>query len=254
MNRTRTIRTAALIALPFLLLPAGVWASGAVYESTSDLQWWWVARWSLRAIYCSGALWGWLAGRPRWFYPWLGFAVYEVVATLFGVALYIENGGRFVAVAFATYLAAVLWVGGWLSQRLLAAYAVFPHAALMFQLASYIVAGPMPRELWVGTLLSAAAAPVFAVLFWLAPSAVSRGHGNRVRAAVLYGGVLVCQLFHLIEAGNNGPGSPIITRSMPFSLAVLGWVILSCPLLLPPLIKSVLKMLRILQTGICKQK
>ncbi len=55
MNRTETIRSAALIALPFLLLPAGVWASEAVNESTLDLRWWWVARWSLRAVYCGVA-------------------------------------------------------------------------------------------------------------------------------------------------------------------------------------------------------
>ena len=31
-------------------------------------------RWSLRAVYIGGAYLGWRAGRPRWFYPWLGFA------------------------------------------------------------------------------------------------------------------------------------------------------------------------------------
>ncbi len=124
------------------------------------------------------AVLGRLAGRPFWFYPWLGFAAYEVVATLFWLAFYLENGGRFVTVALATYLGAALWVGGRRSQRLLAAYTVFPHAALTLPLFLVVDDATMLNFAWAGTILSAAAAAVFAVLYWPAPSAVSRGHEN----------------------------------------------------------------------------
>ena len=86
MNGTNTIRTSALLALPFLLLPAGVWLVNTSAEIWQvEVAWfypWQGARWLLRAVYVGGAFMGWRAGRPIWFYPWLGFAVYEVVAVL----------------------------------------------------------------------------------------------------------------------------------------------------------------------------
>lgn len=203
MKRTETIRTAALIALPFLLLPAGVWASEAVYESTSDLQWWWVVRWSLRAIYFGGALWGWLTGRQRWFYPWLGFASYEATAVLlslfssivpdghylfctlaislftFGISaafIPIEAGPSFwprdfllFLLVFAPYLAITLGIGWRRSRRLLAVYTVFPHAALTLPLIIFAERGIFSSEDFVVLLPSAATAALFAVWFsWLA--------------------------------------------------------------------------------------
>ena len=92
MNRTGAIRTATLIALPFLLLPAGIWLGLTAARQFPILDWWGVVRWSVRAVYIGGAYWGWRAGRPRWFYPWLGFAVYEAVATLLSLAVLVMDG------------------------------------------------------------------------------------------------------------------------------------------------------------------
>ena len=92
MNRIGAIRTATLIALPFLLLPAGIWLGLSAARQFPVLDWWGVVRWSVRAVYIGGAYWGWRAGRPRWFYPWLGFAVYEAVATLLSLAVLVMDG------------------------------------------------------------------------------------------------------------------------------------------------------------------
>ena len=50
--------------------------------------------WSLRVIYVGGAFVGWRAGRPPWFYPWLGFASYAAVAALLQFALRIDPRKR----------------------------------------------------------------------------------------------------------------------------------------------------------------
>ncbi len=82
MNRIDAIRTASLIALPFLLLPAAIWLAVEAPAQLPAHEWQQVVRWSLRALYIGGAILGRLAGRPIWFYPRLGFAVYEAVAVL----------------------------------------------------------------------------------------------------------------------------------------------------------------------------
>ncbi len=272
MNRTRTIRTAALIALPFLLLPAGVWASGAVYESTSDLQWWWVARWSLRAIYCSGALWGWLAGRPRWFYPWLGFASYEATAVLlslfssivpdghslfgtlaislftFGISsafIPAEVGPSFwprdfllFLLVFAPYLAITLGIGWRSSRRLLAVYAVFPFAALTLPLLFFVERGNYSSEDYVALLPSAVTAAIFAVWYsWLA-SDESMAQWDWGALLILVHGVLFAAAGLLLGYFLKNP--PLNEIAVLFGLVLptyVGWMILSITLLLPPLLQ-----------------
>ncbi len=258
MNRTESVRTAALIALPFLLLPAGIWLGMTAAGQLPVLDWWWAVRWTLRAVYVGGAVLGWRAGRPRWFYPWLGFAVYEAVATLlwltpFLVSALLDRDHRAVTaflvfalfpLSFTPYFAAVSWVGWRRSQRLLAAYTVFPHAALTLSLFSVVDERAMLESTWVGTLLSAAAAAVFAVLYWPAQSAVSRGHENWVRAAVLFSGVLTCQLFNVIGIGIEFGGA-IDSLVFVIPLTGLGWLILSGPLLLPPILRWLVRVLRV---------
>ena len=257
VDRTDAVRNTVLIALPFLLLPAGIWLGTTAAGQLPVLDWWWVMRWTLRAAYVGGAILGWRLGRPVWFYPWFGFAVYEAVATLLWSTPFLLRGlgdrdnwaGTAIPVfalfllPYAPYFAAVSWVGWRRSQRLLAAYSVFPHAALTLPLFLFVDKMAMLDFAWVETLSSTAAAAVFAVLFWLAPSVVSRAHGNWVRAAVLFGGVLASQLFNAIGVGFEFGG---MTDSLVLLIPLtgLGWLILSGPLLLPPILRRLVRLLR----------
>ena len=194
-------------------------------------------------------------GVRGWFYPWLGFAVYEAVATLLSLAVLVMDGLFFrhngavagylglalFPLAFAPYIAVALWVGWQRSQRLLAAYTVFPHAALTIPLALYVDVGAMLQLTWVGTLLSAVAAALCAVLFWILPSIILPRHENLGRAAVLFGGVLLCQLFSLVSAGILELGGSIVILYLLIPLTGLGWLILSGPLLLPPLLQWLIR-------------
>ena len=225
MNRTYTIRTAALIALPFLLLPAGVWLVNTAAELWhSEVAWfypWQAVRWLMRFAYVGGAFMGWRAGRPIWFYPWLGFAVYELVAVLMLLA-----SGPLVH----------LWVthlGGWphrysgrralyVGRLILAIFCGLPLAgqATIAGAAGGLYRIPLCRiddcplylsavtaENVGGTpggmiqsgmegmpplpqrLLAAVFAAICAVLFWRQPLALSRGRVNGARMVVLFGGV-----------------------------------------------------------------
>ena len=63
MNRYRPTRSTMLIALPYLLLPAGVWlAFWASGQLDPDVEPWWAVRWSLRVVYVGGAFPGMARG------------------------------------------------------------------------------------------------------------------------------------------------------------------------------------------------
>ena len=140
MNRYFRPLPIFLVVLPYMLLPFAVWLAANAPDPLPASQWSQGVRWSLRAIYFGGAFLGWRAGRPNWFYPWLGFAVYGAVAALLQFALRImawgdENsqvlmGIVLIPLAFSPYFVAAIWLGWHRSQRLMAAYTVFPHAAL----------------------------------------------------------------------------------------------------------------------------
>ena len=144
MNGTYTIRTAAFTALPFLLLPFAVWLAANAPDPLPASQWSQGVRWSLRAAYFGGAFLGWRAGRPHWFYSWLGFAVYGAVSALLQFTLSVMTSGNgfsllilgivLIPLAFSPYFVVAIWLGWHRSQRLLAAYTVFPHAALTIPL------------------------------------------------------------------------------------------------------------------------
>ena len=254
MNGTSTIRTAAFIALPFLLLPFAVWLAANAPDPLPASQWSQGVRWSLRAIYFGGALLGWRIGRPRWFYPWLGFAVYSAVAALLQFALRIMTWGDgysllfptivLISLAFSPYFVAAIWLGWQRTQRMLAAYTVFPHAALTIPL-FILVEGETARGDWRGVLLAAAGAAAVANLFW-SPSLTLRRRGKKwVQAALLFGGVLLAQSLFLIGMGYvQDLGSGLRTLAMLIPYGGLGWLILSGPLLLPPLLQWLIRLLR----------
>ena len=151
MKRTLTIHTAVLIALPFMLLPAAYWLAGNALVPASPGTWLQSVIWSLRVIYVGGAFVGWRAGRPHWFYPWLGFASYAAVAALLQLAFRIDPwetvgfspflGFVPILLAFSPYFVTALLVGWRKSRRLLGAYTVFPHAALIIPLFNLVEGG-----------------------------------------------------------------------------------------------------------------
>ena len=254
MIRKDAIRTAALIALPFLLLPAAFWL---LVNSPSPIpagEWSQNVIWSLRAIYFGGAFVGWRAGRPHWFYSWLGFAVYAAVAILLQITFLITGWGDgplmillgliLLPMAFAPYFAAALWLGWHRSQRQLAAYTVFPHAGLTIPLFILVTGGQSPGDL-SGVFLSAVAGAAIATLYWYLPSSFAQGETNWIRTAPLYGGVILAQALFLIGLGYlNDVGRVRDLLAMMTALVSLGWVILSGPLLLPPLVQLVLRALK----------
>ena len=272
MGRAETIRTGAFIALPFLLLPVGVWAAETVNESTLDLQWWRAVRWSLRAVYIGGALWGWLAGRPRWFYPWLGFASYEATVILlllfhgivpdshslfntlvsnlftFGFLALIspfQAGPTFwprdfllFLLVFAPYLTVALGFGWQRSRRLLALYTVFPHAALTLPLFFFAERGALSSSDFVTLLPAAVTAAAVAVFFHRQSSDELSEKWDWVRTSTLYFGVPLSNLGLLL--GFSLVGHPGSFDGAMFALILstyIGWLLLSAPLLLPPLLQ-----------------
>ncbi len=265
MNHIRPTHSATLIALPFLLLPAGIWlAFWAAEQARAGIpvvELWWVARWLLRALYIGGAFLGWRAGRPRWFYPWLGFAVYEAVAILLLPIFRLISGGNgtltlflgfaLLALAFTPYFVAALWLGWQRAQRLLAAYAVFPHAALTLPLFFFVDAGRVSvisQPIGTASFLPAAAAAVVAVFFWrLSPPAFLRGQESLWRGSLLFGGVVLAHLLFLISLSFLEPFTGLGSLLLLIPLTCLGWLILSGPLLLPPLLQWLYRALKVEQ-------
>jgi len=258
MNGTYTFRAAALIALPFLLLPASAWLAVNAPEPLPANVWTQGVLWSLRAIYVAGAFLGWLAGRPRWFYPWLGFAVYAAVAALLQLTIAIMSwgdsrslswlGAFLIPLAFSPYFAAATWLGWQRSQRLLAAYTVFPHAGLTIPLFSLAI-GELSGGDWQGTLLAAAGAAAVAAVFWSTPLTQWRKGEKWKQAVLLFGGVILTQTMFLLGStslGNFRQNPSILLLLIP--LIVLGWLILSGPLLLPPLLQRLIRLLPVEHT------
>ena len=254
MNRYFRHLPIFLVVLPYMLLPFAVWLAANAPDPLPASQWSPGVRWSLRAIYFGGAFLGWRAGRPNWFYPWLGFAVYGAVAALLQFALRImawgdENsqvlmGIVLIPLAFSPYFVAAIWLGWHRSQRLMAAYTVFPHAALTIPL-FIIVQGDISRGEWGGVLLPSLGAAAVANLF-LSTSLTLRRRGKKwVQAALLFGGVLLAQSLFLIGFGYvEDSGSGLRTLALLIPYGGLGWLILSGPLLLPPLLQWLVRLLR----------
>ena len=255
MTPTQTIRTAALIAQPFMLLPAAYWLAGNAPAPAPPGLWLQGVIWSLRVVYVGGAFIGWQAGRPQWFYPWLGFASYAAVAVLlqFAIPLMDWSSGVFavfldyaiISLVFSPYFVTALRVGWRRSQRVLGAYTVFPHAALIIPLFQLVGGDVFGHDLRFLTL-SALSAAAFAALYWRPPTALFRGKREWSQAALLFLGVTVSNLVFLLGFGyeygfERGLGFLILL----VPLAGLGWLILSGPILLPPLVQWLFRVLRV---------
>ena len=258
MNRTLTIHTAALIALPFLLLPAAYWLAGNAPFPAPPGMWLQSVIWSLRLIYVGGALIAWRIGRPHWFHTWLGFAVYAAVATLLQFVLSVLEwesgvfqivlGFLLILLAFSPYFVTALLVGWRKSRRLLAAYTVFPHAALILPLVLLVQTDSVGGD-WRFALLSAVAAAIFASLFWLPSSTRLYSKKSWPRAALLFGGVIVTNMLFLLDYGYVENLRGVLSMFLTLiPLVALAWLILSGPLLLPPLAKWLTGILRIEKT------
>ena len=255
MHRIFTFLTAALIALPFLLLPAAFWLGINVPDSLSPDLWRPTVIWSLRIIYVSGALIAWRTGRPLWFHTWLGFAVYAAVATLLQFALSVMEwesgvfpvvlGFLLILFAFSPYFVTVLWAGWQKSKRLLAAYTVFPHAALILPLVLLVQTDSIGGDLRF-VLLSAVGAAAIASLFWLPSLTRLYSQKSWPRVALLFGGVIITNMLFLLGYGYPENLRGVLSMFMTLiPLAGLAWLILSGPLLLPPLVQWLLRILGI---------
>lgn len=255
MNRTLTIHTVVLIALPFMLLPAAYWLAGnAPFPAPPEL-WLQSVIWSLRVLYVGGAFIGWRAGRPHWFYPWLGFASYAAVAALLQFALRIDPretagfspylGFLPILLAFSPYFVTALLVGWPKSRRLLGAYTVFPHAALLIPLFNLVEGDVYGSDLRF-VILSAAGAAVFATLYWRPPTAFLGGTRNWPQAPLLFLGVAVTNILFVLGYGYGyglGRGLDILIMLVP--IVGISCLVLSGPLLLPPLLQWLLRVLRV---------
>jgi len=255
MTRTDGIRSAALIALPFMLLPAAFWLAGNAPVPIPTTGWQQTVIWSLRIIYVSGALIAWHIGRPHWFHTWLGFAVYAAVATLLQFALSVMEwesgvfpvvlGFLLILFAFSPYFVTVLWAGWQKSKRLLAAYTVFPHAALILPLVLLVQTDSIGGDLRF-VLLSTVGAAAFASLFWLPSATRLYSQKSWTRAALLFGGVIFTNMFFLLGYGYAENLRGVLSMFMTLiPLVGLAWLILSGPFLLPALVQWLLRILGI---------
>ncbi|MDE0197232.1 MAG: hypothetical protein OXK78_03500, partial [Caldilineaceae bacterium] len=255
MNPIYTLRSAALIALPFMLLPAAFWLAGNAPVPVPTAGWQQTVIWSLRIIYVSGALIAWRTQRPHWFHTWLGFAVYAAVATLLQFALSVMewDGGvlpaflglLLILFAFSPYFVTVLWAGWHKSKRLLAAYTVFPHAALILPLVLLVQTDSIGGD-WRFVVLSTVGAAAFALLFWLPSTTRLYSQKSWPRAALLFGGVFITNMLFLLSYGYAENLGGILSMFMILiPLVGLAWLILSGPLLLPPLVQWLLRILGI---------
>ena len=233
-----------------------------------------------RALVVAGNIhWGgdsWLAGGPSDLVLSLaGFAVHEAVAILLLLVYsFVPEGYSLIShiivdflllglfpeldltatwfervflflLVFSPYFATVFWLGWQRSQRPLAAFAVFPHAALAMFLYFLVQFGPVSISEFLILVAPAAAAAIVAVFFWRPPSDVARRLEDGDRVEVLYVGVPIVQISLLFGTILfEGEGDALTFFFFLFFLTLLGWIILSAPLLLPHLPQLLLRALK----------
>ena len=257
MSRFRPSLSSILIVLPYILLSAAIWLEFGSVGGLSSLFWQVDYRWPLRALNLGVTFLGWRAGRPSWFYSWLGFAVWESVFMLLDlsawlpgaldggsgevVARQLSNGLPFLALTL--YLLVPLWAGWRRPRSLLGACTVFPHAALSVPLIWFAQRLPLPTLLLVDiVVLSAGVSAVAALLFWRPPAFLVRAGVAVARCVVLYLGVLLAQstlwvTMGLIVERDGFSYTPVLKES-----TILGWMLLSGAMLLPFLARALISL------------
>lgn len=246
-------------SLPYLALIGFLLLSWLIGRESG--QWLWnVLRWGLRIGYVVGTVVLWqrvyvpqqttpqsitqptdpphFATPPLWFYGWLGFATYEIVALLLEwgmrLATQLSTFSSWLillslllsAIAFVPHILVAFLPGR--HDRQLAAYTIFPHAALTFPLFYLVMQSGFPQE-GDDTLTALLVVPVAcaAIVVMSFPLVTSREN----RWWLLYGGVVLCQiLFPIVASMQQGGGIFILLLTVP--LIILGLFILSEPMLL----------------------
>lgn len=243
-----------LATLPYLLLLIfflTAWPLTWLFGTQGAFEWWTKARWLVRLVLLVGAplLWhyhrllftvpGANARSPRlWLYSWLAFVVYEIVAILLTVSTFILNeltafgtfavlsGLVIMGLAFVPYIILAIGLGGRDAQ--LAAYTVFPLAALAGELFYFGILGQLAQRIeW--DFLTAAFAPVAVtalVHVLLFPFAQTSNH----RWWLLYGGVVVVQVAFVLGFVWQNGALWMLLLAIPLSM--LGIAVLVSPAVL----------------------
>ena len=238
MNSNKA-QESALIAVPYIALLA------LALVAVAFLSWlepgsaaiWTALRWLVRAGFVAGAVWAWRwrtqEPRPLWVYVWLGFATYEVVASLLILMVWmvelVEQTSALVVLlvvpllilAFVPEVIVAWWVG--LRSPVHAAYTVFPHAAATVPL--LLLSGIVPLE----PNMSGAILATLPVLVLAAVAAILYAYVPRnLRWPYLVATVVICQIGYAIGLASTDFVSMWAT---PF-LVGLGIFILAVPALL----------------------
>lgn len=245
-------RQIGLAVAPYVLLLGFVLISGASagFDPTTSSLLVSSLRWLLALLYLAGAYLGWRlyeqADRPSWWYPWLGFATYELVALLLLAVNWllsqlttISNSWGWLylvllPLAFLPYFGVALWMATHNQQ--VALFTLFPQAALTLPLFLLIGRGFFGNSLESEILWSALAPTLVAGLVtglwltWPVPQ----------RTFLLYAGVILSQLA-LAVGLTWQDSSRLLALLLTLPLSMLGLLILVGPLVLLPLLNFVLR-------------
>lgn len=213
---------------------------------------WSSLHWLLRLAFIGAAAWGWRVTqrgqRPRWWYSWLGFATYELVALLLiGVyqlmlrvpaltSSWAPLGLLLGAVAFLPYIMVAIGVAQ--SDRQLALFTIFPQAALtapLFLLAMGRVILPELDQ----PILQALVAPLTVATLLIA---ILHWQQRELSWGGLYGSMAASQsAFALSMAWAEHEA---LLTFATFPLIILGAFILTGPLLLLPFWRLAMRLLK----------
>ncbi|MEZ4673613.1 MAG: SPFH domain-containing protein [Caldilineaceae bacterium] len=245
-----TVKRGLLLPLaPYLLLLClllSAWPIQAM-GSGAALFWWMILRWLLRLIFVGTTVIAWRSMRPQpytdalehtdglWLYSWLGFAVYEAVALLLAAATAVLDqasgavtgisGLVLLGFAFLPYCAVAFWLGR--RDQQVAAYTIFPHAALTAPLFFLAFMGDLNSHLDTSLIAICIAPTVFASIVVLLFPWFTRWDQ---RLLVLGGGMVLCQLLFALGVAIQQQSAVAILLFLPF--AIFGAFILSGPFIL----------------------
>lgn len=237
-----------LILLGLLLLTSLLFAIDATVANAV----WSIFHWLIRLVFIGGTYWGWhvtaRGQRPLWWYSWLGFATYELVALLligvYQLMLYVPAltsswvplGLLLGALAFLPYFIVAIRVAQ--TDRQLALFTILPQAALtvplfLLALARVILPELDQQILHALTVPLLVATLLVAILHW---QQRERSWGG------LYGSMAASQSAFTLSIAWSEHVPLLAFATLP--LVILGAFILTGPLLLLPLWHRVMPLLK----------